>query len=218
MKLLIFSDTHLTEKKEPNKLKLLKKIINWADEIIINGDFWDGYKTDFYNFYNSDWKVLFPQLKKKAYYNWGNHDHKLLTKEKVKNFCKHYQKTTTIKSGNLTIKTEHGNRLLPLFDETNNYDIKDIRQKKTLKILQMFIDLFFNLNIDIFKNTYFRYKTIQLKHKIKPRKNFLYAFGHTHYPMLDLKNSFANSGFINYGFASFITVEEGKVKLHQTRY
>lgn len=218
MKLLIFSDTHLTEKEEPNKLKLLQKIINWADEIIINGDFWDGYKTEFNKFYTSGWKVLFPQLKKKAYYNWGNHDHKLLADSKITTICKEFNQSTTIQSGEITIKTEHGNRLIPLFDEKNNYDPLNIRHKKTLNLLQLLIDTVFNINIDIFKNTYFRYKTLELKKKIQPKKNFLYAFGHTHFPMLDLKNSFANSGFIHYGFASFITAEDGKIKLQQTRY
>ncbi len=53
MKTLIFSDTHLTNKPDPKRMAFLKKIINEADRVIINGDFWDGVFISFDQFLSS---------------------------------------------------------------------------------------------------------------------------------------------------------------------
>src|SRR3990170_7877882 len=75
MKILVFSDSHLTDKFEEKKFDFLKKIIRQSDLVIINGDFWDGYLTTFSRFISSDWNKLFPLLKsKKTIYIYGNHD------------------------------------------------------------------------------------------------------------------------------------------------
>ncbi|KUK82735.1 MAG: Metallo-dependent phosphatase, partial [Microgenomates bacterium 39_6] len=77
MKTLIFSDTHLTDRLDPKKMAFLKKIINKADQVIINGDFWDGAFISFDQFLSSPWQELFSLLKKKqTIYIYGNHDKK----------------------------------------------------------------------------------------------------------------------------------------------
>jgi predicted phosphodiesterase len=43
MKTIIFSDTHLTDQFDPELYKALENMIQEADQVIINGDFWDGY-------------------------------------------------------------------------------------------------------------------------------------------------------------------------------
>src|SRR3990172_1424130 len=63
MKILVFSDSHLTDKFEEKKFYFLKKIIRQSDFVIINGDFWDGYLTTFNRFISSNWSKLFPLLK-----------------------------------------------------------------------------------------------------------------------------------------------------------
>jgi len=65
MKILIFSDTHLTSKFDQEKFDFLKKIVNSSDRVIINGDFWDSWFTNFDDFVKSRWNKLFPLLKKK---------------------------------------------------------------------------------------------------------------------------------------------------------
>ena len=64
MKILVFSDTHLSSTFEEKKFNLLKEIISRADRVIINGDFWEGYLISFKEFLDSRWKELFPLLKK----------------------------------------------------------------------------------------------------------------------------------------------------------
>jgi len=65
MILSVISDTHLTNKFNENKFNKLRSIIESSDKIVLNGDFWDGYATDFEDFYNSKWSALFPLLKSK---------------------------------------------------------------------------------------------------------------------------------------------------------
>jgi len=71
MKILVFSDTHLTDRFDQGKFRFLQKIINFSDQVIINGDFWDSWFTNFDDFVNSEWRKLFPiLLKKRAIYIW----------------------------------------------------------------------------------------------------------------------------------------------------
>ena len=45
MKTLIISDTHLYHVFDKRKFFLLKKLFSSVDQVILNGDFWDGYRT-----------------------------------------------------------------------------------------------------------------------------------------------------------------------------
>jgi len=75
-KILLFSDSHL----HPPIFKKayfdrLVNLIEQADQVIINGDFWEGYFYSFDQFVNSKWNQLFPLLKQKhTIYLPGNHD------------------------------------------------------------------------------------------------------------------------------------------------
>jgi predicted phosphodiesterase len=53
-KVLIFSDTHLTCKFDKLRFLALKKIIEEADIVIINGDFWEYISCPFEKFINSE--------------------------------------------------------------------------------------------------------------------------------------------------------------------
>ncbi len=218
MKILIFSDTHLTEKFDPEKYKFLKKIIQPADKIFILGDFWDGYLTSFEKFINSRWRSLFPDLQKKTVYLFGNHDPKKLSDKRIKLFCKRGNLREQIKAAGKTIYLEHGNRLLPLVDDHLHLDPEKKSHLRLLKYGQILLNKLINLKPEIFQQTYFRKKTLELKNKIKAAKDELYIFGHTHCPMLDLEKGFGNTGFINYGLASYITIEKSQITLHKGRY
>lgn len=65
MRVLVFSDTHLTKAFDDKKCEFLKKIISDSDQVIINGDFWDGYIISFDEFLKPEWACLFPPLKAK---------------------------------------------------------------------------------------------------------------------------------------------------------
>src|SRR5689334_5828739 len=87
MKLLIFSDSHLSARFDEAKYNYLRWIITHADKVVINGDFWDRDLTTFDQFVNSDWRKLFPLLLSKATtYIYGNHDWKGYCDERVNLF------------------------------------------------------------------------------------------------------------------------------------
>ncbi len=218
MKILIFSDTHLTEKFDPEKYRFLKKIIQPADKVFILGDFWDGYLTEFDAFINSRWRNLFPYLQKKTIYLFGNHDPEKLSNKKRSLFCKKAEQKHKLKAAGRNIYLEHGNKLLPLIDDILNLKPEKKFHLNLLKYGQIILNKLINLRPSFFQQTYFRKKTLELKNKIKPAKNELYIFGHTHCPMLDLEKGFGNTGFINYGLASYITIENSQITLHKSRY
>ena len=65
MKTLVLSDTHLTDRFDERKFNFLRAIILPSDQVIINGDFWDSWFTDFDGFVSSKWSGLFLLLLKK---------------------------------------------------------------------------------------------------------------------------------------------------------
>jgi len=75
MSTVVFSDSHITSKFDRAKFLYLQSIVEPADRVIIIGDFWDGYMTDFTDLLNSKWSKLFALLKsKETFYVCGNHD------------------------------------------------------------------------------------------------------------------------------------------------
>src|SRR3989338_7398847 len=75
MNILVISDTHLSLHFEEKKFRLLESLIKKHDQVIINGDFWEGFVISYDKFILSPWRNLFPILKmKNAIYIFGNHD------------------------------------------------------------------------------------------------------------------------------------------------
>ena len=118
MKTIIISDLHLTAKFNKRTFNFLKDLISSVDKVIINGDFWDSYVTSFDKFVKSKWKDLFPLLKEKnTHYNYGNHDRKTDSDERVKLFSVTQAETLNLKVGDLELLIKHGNDLRPAFVE-----------------------------------------------------------------------------------------------------
>src|SRR5690606_17718607 len=87
MQTIIFSDTHLSSRVYRKKLRYLQAVIETADRVVILGDFWDGFLTDFDRFLRSGWRVLFPMLlERQAIYLYGNHDRSQWSDERVSLF------------------------------------------------------------------------------------------------------------------------------------
>ena len=53
-KILIFSDSHLSPRFNQAYFNKLANLIEQADQVIINGDFWEGYFYSFDEFLNSN--------------------------------------------------------------------------------------------------------------------------------------------------------------------
>ena len=208
MKLLVFSDTHLTEYVEEKKFNLLKDIISKADKVVINGDFWDGYLSSFDEFIQSGWKNLFPILKrKKTIYVYGNHDTKQFKhSQKCRIFSDIQTDRFKIKIGKRTYIFEHGNRLLSFGDEERLQDqIKSTFNRLSNKLEGLLIKTF-GVHYQRFLQKYNEMIKMKLAKELK--KNEFYVCGHTHSAEIDRKNRFINSGVIKDGLAQYIHISE----------
>lgn len=216
MRTLIFADTHLGKRFEEKKFRFLKRIITNVDQIIINGDFWEGVGNSFEDFINSPWRHLFPFLKnKKTIYIFGNHDNKKLTDSNVNLFSHQQTDRYELRSNGSVFICEHGNRLISFTNDSNSP--KSIIISKTLDYIEKF--LIRNLNKRIFTFFCRRYNKIiknKIKRELAPNQYFICS--HTHVSEIDKGNKFINTGLIKHGLGQYITIDEGKIDFHEEWY
>lgn len=219
MRILIFSDTHLTDKFDEKKYIFLKKIISSVDQVIINGDFWDGYLTSFDKFIDSKWKILFPLLlKKKAVYIYGNHDEEKFSDKRVRLFSVTQKKLYRIVNNHTMFIIEHGDRILPTFDQTMENLFKKI-SFIVMPMIHIGYRLFLTLFGYAFIDHYFSRYNRMLKKKLgKKVSSVIRIFGHTHYPEIDLSSNFANTGANMYSYGQYLLIKNGKLELKLERY
>lgn len=216
MKTLVFSDTHLSSKFEEKKYKFLKSIIQDADKVIINGDFWDSYFCSFEKFINSKWKSLFPLLKSKnAVYLYGNHDLEEKSDEKAGLFSDSQTESCELEIHKRKYLFEHGHRRFKTLETVFPLLANDL----TVRLGQTIT----KLNISLFGENYIKMGLLNNK-KIKKRvqgqlkSDEILVTGHTHAIEKDDTNSYINCGFIGNGFANYIVIKEGDVELKMERY
>lgn len=218
MRYLIFSDSHITDRFDKSKLEILKKAIDGADRVVINGDFWDGFSTTFDKLVASEWsKTLFPLLKKKqTVYIFGNHDAEKYSDERTSLFCDTKTHDYTFESGNITVHCEHGNRLVPLIDEWI--------ATRMPPFLNNFYNRFEKAMVGRFGSNYMKFAyskfNTQAKKKFSSEKKegeYL-AIGHTHFAEHDPTYRFMNSGIVQHGLAQYIYVEDGKITPVEVAY
>jgi len=216
MKTLIVSDVHLTAIFNKRKAVYLMRLFASVDRVILNGDFWDGYRTTFSRFVNSKWNMLFPLLKeKKAVYLYGNHDRKDLSDKRVNLFSVEQHDHYLLRSGNVIHRVEHGHRLAPTFEML-------VPLPHFIVVLINFISQIGEYIATLFASPHFvllKGVNKKIKHKLQKQgeKNW-YLCGHTHYAELDSANKFANSGYIQYRRASYLIADSSGLTLYRERY
>jgi len=219
MKTLIFSDTHLTHRFDQKKFNYLKNLFNSVDEIIINGDFWDGLSTSFDRFLNSPWQALFPILKaKQAIYIYGNHDFAYMSDKRVSLFSvkqaeEHFAFTNPKK---LVIR--HGHQHTPSIQDK-------FKNRRLLKTINDLYDPAENWALKIFgkkffqKSLYAKFNALLLnfaQHELK--SNEILVCGHSHNAVFTPEQKFINSGFIRHKLAQYLLIEDKKIKAIEERY
>ncbi len=216
MKYLVFSDSHLTDRFEPNKCKALLKAIDAADRVIINGDFWDGYLVSFNTFVTSQWSTkLFPLLKKKqAVYIFGNHDTQKMADNRTRLFSNIQTNQYKLTSGGKTFIFEHGHRIAPMADETLN-----VKQGVVIKIAQRVEKyavaiigprVFFILYAYLIK----QYK----KSASQLNSDEVLVVGHTNTPEIDLDHKYINTGYCNIGLCHYVLIDNGTLSAAVKKY
>lgn len=218
MKILVFSDSRLTDKFEEKKFKFLKKIISQADKVIINGDFWDGYRTTFERFINSQWKKLLPLLKSKnTIYAYGNHDKKIFSDKRTKLFSAIQTERYQLKIDNKLFTFEYGHRLCPFLDDK-------LRLERVPKFITALLGKIHELMVKKYGKKFLKIvfkrfnKTIKKKLNGILADNQIYCCGHTHWAEVDIKNKFANSGIIRHGLGQYLIINNGRIELKEEWY
>ncbi|OGK15363.1 hypothetical protein A2774_03470 [Candidatus Roizmanbacteria bacterium RIFCSPHIGHO2_01_FULL_39_12c] len=211
MKILVFSDTHLTDKFEENKFNLLKKIISASDRVIINGDFWDGQLTTFDKFISSGWNKLFPLLRsKKTIYLYGNHDLKSFSDSRTSLFSVIQTDIYSLKLNEKTLVFQHGNKLLPLIDE---------KLPRWLTKYTTLVAGFLLVNLPPLR---YLLKTAGQKMKDKVKKIYkngeIVVCGHSHWVDFDLNNQYINTGYIENGVAKYLLIRNNRLLAQEENY
>ncbi len=224
MKILVFSDTHLYMPFDQKKFDYLKKIIIGADQIIINGDFFDDYMISFDDFIKSPWNQLFPLLKeKKAVYVFGNHDQQKFSDTRLSLFSDLQTHDYKLSINNRQFIFTHGHQ----FRKTADLSIKNITivmpvVNFIINIAHFFRQTMVNILGRTFLKLRFAYRNKATKERaLKTIKSDQFIIvGHNHWAEVDEVNHFACCGAILYGFAQYLTIdsESGKITLHEEWY
>ncbi|MBN1331940.1 metallophosphoesterase family protein [Candidatus Dojkabacteria bacterium] len=218
MKIVVFSDSHLGCAYDEKKSGFLKRIIEPADMVIINGDFWDYYQCDFEEFLTSGYEDLFSELKnKETVYIYGNHDLKNFSDERVDMFSDYAGDELKLTVDGNIYHFEHGNRISPSLEERYPYLFRNRQSIRLGSIAEAF-------GVRVFGDSYFSaiYRSgnnlIKEEAKETMDENEILFTGHTHYAEIDTENHFVNDGLIRHGYGNYVLIEGGEIELVQERY
>lgn len=222
MRILVFSDSHLNLPFDEKKFNFLENLIKRADQVIINGDFWEGMLISFDEFLESSWKSLFPLLKsKKTVYIYGNHDEKKLSDKRASIFSDIQTDKYTLKLKNKILTFQHGDSFAPIkFPWLNKLIGETISKQLVYRLDKLEGHL-------VKKGIHRNLLTLtgkQLNKKIKKimkgqlQENEYLVCGHTHFREIDDSNRFFNTGFIKHGLAQYMTIENNQPRLMEEWY
>ncbi|MEX1061682.1 MAG: metallophosphoesterase [Patescibacteria group bacterium] len=221
MRTVFLSDTHLSAVVEPARLRYLASLTSRADKLFILGDLWDKDLCTFDEFINSNWQVLFPiWLDREAEYLYGNHDPRNSCDERVAYFSTKQYESLDGEVDGLKLHLEHGHRIVrthnPLLDwiarfrlgtEPVGYHFLRWVAPRALKTLGEWAVKFRDGG-----------GTQKLTSQASQYGDRISICGHTHAAVMDLKNRYANCGFIDFGWGQYILIENGEIKLIKERY
>lgn len=214
MSTLIFSDTHLSTRVFRKKFNYLKSIIEPADQVIIVGDFWDGFLTTLDHFVDSGWNKLFPLLlDRQARYVYGNHDRAEWSNDLVNRFS--IQQAPSL---DLTIEGQ-------AYHITHGHTIFTSLEDK-YPVLNRSIPLRIGANIDVIHKLIWGRRFLAkdshindpMRHRFQTQSDAILVCGHSHYPEIDLDHRFINPGFIGMGFGNYVVIDQDGPRLIKEKY
>lgn len=200
MKILVFADSHLFTKDDPEFLKWVKYWSKRVDKVIICGDLWDSYFCTFEEFVNSHWKEeLFPILKSKnSIYIFGNHDREQINGYLADVFSDKQADFLDMKIGEKVFHFEHGDRFFSSCG-TNWRFLGRLGNFLQLHLSRIFGTGFFKI---------FREQAKNLEEIWEGESTFLVC-GHIHYPYLGSNSCVL--GPSNFGYMSGLIIEDGEL-------
>ena len=212
-KILIFSDSHLTPRFNEDSFTKLVNIINQADQVIINGDFWEGYFYSFSDFLNSEWNKLFPLLKKKkTVYVHGNHDLEIYIDDRAKRFADIVTDKYEFSSGGKNFVCLHGHQ----------YIESPAKRSALMRMKFLLGSLYVVYYVGMFIQKEKFWKIFQLENnrlKRAQKRDFpgkTLITGHTH--LMETAENFINTGTMSFGFFEYTWIESGEIRQYQETY
>ncbi len=227
MRVLVFSDTHLTSHFDLARFTALQELIEQADQVIINGDFWDGYVVQFTDFLESAWNQLFPLLKsKQAVYIHGNHDRPEFIDDQFIRFADSTALEHRLKVGDIEYVFTHGHLISPAADDSKRVKKVNMRagfwglMTRTAAQTTLWLE---SLSTRMFGVAMFHVGGV---HNIKIKRwakrhlpqNQRLVCGHSHTAEINNRRRFFNSGAFNHGVASCLWITEAGVELVREKY
>lgn len=216
MKTLVIADLHLRNAFDQRLFDFLKNLISDAQQVIINGDLIEGDLAYWQDIFSGKWSKLWELFsKKKSIYILGNHDSDIEIDELKKlNIFSEIGTSYNFIHQDMKVHVEHGHRF------TNESPLRSLPRSLLKPVAYV------NRIKDSILDQIWPYKG---KNKIdyKQLKNAeietnpeadIFILSHTHQQYADEDEKIYNTGSIRFGFASWITIEDGKVKIHKAKY
>ncbi len=222
----IISDTHLYQRFNERKFDYLKDIFEKHDQVIINGDFWDGYICSFDRFVNSKWKKLFPYMKDKTIYVFGNHDREKWQDNKNLRFCKSAVNRYVHKLPNGSeLIVEHGSPQSDKYFDKLTQRRFVVALSKPLYSLAIYEEILLTIlfgwkgrELVLYSDRKKRTKMLSHATKELSKNGEVYVFSHTHFAIFDIVNKHINTGAIRFGLSSYLRVEDNDLKIISETY
>lgn len=212
-KILVFSDSHLTPRFNEDSFSKLSKLIKQADQVIINGDFWEGYFYKFDDFLNSKWNQLFPLLKEKnTVYIHGNHDLEQYLDDRTSRFADVVTEKYEFSSGGKDFVCIHSHQYIESPTKTSVL--------MTVKFLLGSFYLAYYLLMLVMRRRF--WKIYQFENNILKKvqkRDFpgkILVTGHTHLQEHD--GNFVNTGSMSFGFFEYTWIENGEIRQYAENY
>lgn len=219
MSTLVISDLHLSSHFEQAKFEYLNGLIGRYSKVIINGDLWSIYSDTWEDFQESKWIDLILNLTKKDYsYIVGNHDPFFMQSESCHLYSK-IQNEITIENQKQSFFVTHGDNLYSPGFRSNYLAPFNRRTGIDNKIRYPLESYASRLKpISSVKSSVLKRKNRSIPHKID-RKGADYAvFGHTHQAEVSEDMRYINTGFIGYGYASYLVIHDESFELVEENY
>jgi predicted phosphodiesterase len=160
----------------------------------------------FSTFIQSQWKDLFPYMREKTIYLYGNHDRREWTKN-PELFSREQHDSYILGVGKKELMIEHGHKISPSFD---------ISYPKLSYVLSSF----FSSRHFPFGRELRGYENIQMKKYVKEHltQNQILVCGHSHIAENNKKQRYINTGLIDNGIATYLSVDENKLTFTSETY
>jgi len=219
MPTLIFSDSHLTDQFDSTWFNSIAPLIKKASRVVINGDFWDGEKISFDKFIHSQYsQYLFPLLRDKTHYIFGNHDPQFIQDGRVNLFSKRQANQVQLKLSAKKLTIRHGHLVAPGYDGCCGLSKLTLKSELTKSLYRRLDEL--GQGTNLLALIYQRLIARKEKKLLKRMRSYsqkhyqtdnIFVFGHRHAPKHNFENNFVVLGSYRFHHQRYLWLENDRI-------